>query len=146
MTETLKAGAFALALMISELATVLFISALGIENQFVQVLINYSFDARNKKLPLWLVVLHAAVFLALNLFTFSAWYDIFAFVAAMLFVLCVAQSNAKHYRILGVLNSFVWIAYDIFAKAYGNLFVHIILLASNWVAILLRDKKKTKSL
>ena len=41
MTETLKAGAFALALMISEFATALFISSFGIENQLIEVCISY---------------------------------------------------------------------------------------------------------
>ncbi len=107
-----------------------------------QVLINYSFDARGKKLPLWLVIVHVAVFLAVNILTFASWYDIFALVAAMLFVLSVAQSSAKYYRVLYVSNSLVWIAYDFLAKAYGNLVTHIVLFVATGIAIIIRDKRK----
>jgi len=107
----------------------------------VQVLINFSFEVREKKLPVWLVFTHATIFLGVNILTFSFWYDIFALVAAMLFVLSVAQNSAKYYRGLYVSNSFVWIAYDVFAKAYGNLSTHIVLFIATWVAIIIRDRK-----
>ncbi len=108
----------------------------------VQVLINYTFDARGKKLPLWLIIVHAVVFLAVNILTFAAWFDIFALVAAMLFVLSVAQNSAKYYRVLYVSNSLVWIAYDFLAKAYGNLVTHIVLFIATGIAIIIRDKRK----
>ena len=107
-----------------------------------QVIINYTFDVRGKKLPIWLVIVHAAVFLAVNILTFAAWYDSFALVAAMLFVLSVAQNNAKYYRVLYVSNSLVWIAYDFLAAAYGNLSTHIVLFVATGIAIIIRDKKK----
>ena len=108
----------------------------------VQVLINYTFDARGKKLPLWLIIVHAVVFLAVNILTFTAWFDIFALIAAMLFVLSVAQNSAKYYRVLYVSNSLVWIAYDFLAKAYGNLVTHIVLFIATGIAIIIRDKRK----
>ena len=107
----------------------------------VQVLINYSFDAKQKKLPIWLVTIHAVIFLAVNVITFAFWYDIIALAAAMLFVLSVAQSNAKYYRVLYVTNSFLWIFYDFLAGAYGNLLTHIVLFIATMVAIYIRDRK-----
>jgi len=107
----------------------------------VQVLINYSFDAKQKKLPIWLVIIHAVIFFAVNIITFAHWYDIIALAAAMLFVLSVAQSNAKYYRVLYVTNSFLWIFYDFLAGAYGNLLTHIVLFIATMIAIYIRDKK-----
>ena len=107
----------------------------------VQVLINYSFDAKQKKLPLWLIIIHAVIFLAVNIITFAHWYDIIALAAAMLFVLSVAQSSAKYYRVLYVTNSFLWIFYDFLAGAYGNLLTHIVLFIATMVAIYIRDRK-----
>ncbi len=107
----------------------------------IQVLINYTYDARSKKLPVWLIAVEAAVFLVVNLITFAHWYDILALAAAMLFVLSVAQSNAKYYRLLYVSNSLLWIFYDLLAGAYGNLVTHIVLFIATSIAIILRDKK-----
>ena len=109
-----------------------------------QVLINYIFDAKGKKVPMWLIVFHAIVFITLNVLTFKVWYDVLALVAAMLFVLSVAQSSSKHYRLLYFTNSAVWIFYDILAGAHGNLVTHIVLTVATFGAIILRDKKQQK--
>lgn len=105
----------------------------------VQVLINYTFDARGKKVPFLLVGVYAIVYLVMNLLTFRVWYDIFVLMAALLFVFGVAQSNAKYYRILCITNSIMWITYDLLAGAYGNLFSHIVYFASIALAIVFRD-------
>ena len=107
-----------------------------------QVFVNYFFDVKEKKVPSWLIAIYAIAFLSVNLSTFFHWYDGFSLVAAMLFVLSVAQSNAKNYRLLYAANSLVWIFYDIFAAAYGNLATHGILLLSTFLAMWMRDKKK----
>ena len=111
----------------------------------IQVLINYIFDAKGKKVPMWLIAVHALVFITLNMLTFKVWYDILALIAAMLFVLSVAQSSSKHYRLLYFTNSAVWIFYDILAGAYGNLATHVVLTIATFGAIILRDKKQSKN-
>lgn len=112
----------------------------------VQVLINYCFDVKHKKIPGWLIAVYMVVFAAVNIFSFTAWYDCFSFVAAMLFVLSVAQSSAKYYRLLYVTNSMTWIVYDFFAGAYGNLFTHIALFVGTALAIFIRDLKQKKNI
>ena len=114
----------------------------------IQVLINYCFDAKGKKLPVPLMIVHAAVFLTINLITFSAWYDAIALAAALMFVLSMAQHSTKYYRMLYVANSMLWIVYDTLAKAYGNLFTHVVLFVAITVAIYVRDvrmKKESKT-
>lgn len=108
----------------------------------VQLLINYCFTAREKKVPMGLVVLHAVVFLAVNIVTFAVWYDIFALLAALLFVLSVAQHTPRIYRVIYIANSILWIAYDVLAKAYGNLFTHVVLSIAIALAIWFRDMRK----
>lgn len=108
----------------------------------VQGLINYSFTAQGKKVPRWLILIHWISFLSVNLLMFAHWYDVFALVAATMFVLCVAQEKSKVYRMFSVVNSFVWIVYDILAKAYGNLFTHSVLMLAALVAIMVRSKKE----
>ena len=108
-----------------------------------QVVVNYGFDVKGKKVPTYWIIIHTILFLAVNILTFGNWYDVFSLVAAMLFVLSVAQNDAKYYRILYVSNSMLWIFYDFLAKAYGNLFTHIVLFIATTFAIFLRDVKKT---
>ena len=109
-----------------------------------QVLINYIFDIQGKKLPIAIIVFHAVIFLAVNLVTFTVWYDILSLAAAMTFVISVAQNNTKYYRLLYVTNSFLRIFYDILAAAYGNLFTHVVLFLATSAAIIVRDFKSKK--
>ena len=108
----------------------------------VQVFINFIFDAKKRKLPLWLIACYMIAFLSVNLLTFACWYDIFALIASALFVVSVAQSDAKYYRVIYFLNSTVWILYDFLSKAYGNLFTHIVLFIATLISIVMRDKKR----
>lgn len=111
----------------------------------VELIINYTFTSKDKKIPVWIIVLNACLFIAVNLITFTYWYDLFALLASLLFVLSIAQSTAKFYRVLYILNSLVWIAYDILAGAYGNLFTHVVLFIAILIAIVIRDVKKDKT-
>lgn len=111
----------------------------------VQVIINYIFDMKNKKIPIWLIVCYVLAFLSVNLLTFASWYDVFALAASVLFVISVAQSDAKYYRLLYFLNSAVWILYDFLSGAYGNLFTHIVLFIATLISIVIRDKGKKTS-
>ncbi len=110
----------------------------------IQTFVNYIIGLKNKKVPKWLIGVYAVCFLAINMTAYQAWYDIFALIASMLFVLSVAQSNPKYYRALYVSNSCTWILYDFLAKAYGNLFTHIVLFVATSAAIIWRDIKSTK--
>ncbi len=110
----------------------------------VQVFINYIFDSKGKKVPFWLIIVYAVIFLSINLMTFAHWYDVFALAASMVFVVSVAQSNAKHYRILAFVNSSIWIFYDFLAAAYGNLFTHVVLLIFQIISVIVRDVKGKK--
>jgi len=106
--------------------------------------VNYCFTSRNKKIPLWVIAIHAVVFLGANLVTFANWYDIFAMVAALLFVLSIAQDSTKYYRLLYISNSLVWIIYDVLAGAWENLATHSVLFVAIFISILIRDGKKAK--
>ena len=110
----------------------------------VQVMINFIFDVKERKIPLWLIVVYMIAFLSVNLLTFANWYDAFALAASALFVVSVAQSDAKYYRVLYFLNSTVWILYDFLSGAYGNLFTHIVLFIATLISIVLRDRKQKK--
>ena len=110
----------------------------------VQVLINYCFDVKQKKLPIWLVLVYMVLFGSVNIVSFAAWYDCFSLIAAMIFVLSIAQSNTKYYRLLYISNSMMWIIYDLFAGAYANLFTHVALFFGISIAIYMRDLNEKK--
>ena len=106
--------------------------------------INYAFTSRGKKIPKWVVAIHAVLFLAANLLTVAHWYDVFALGAALMFVLSIAQETTKFYRLLYFGNSLLWIIYDVLAGAWENLLTHSILFLALLISIMIRDVKKPK--
>ena len=105
----------------------------------IQLIVNFSFTSRDKRIPKWIIAINAVTFLAINLLTFRVYYDIFSLIASLLFVFSVSQSSAKYYRILTITNALVWIAYDTLAKSYANLITHIILVIATTGSIIYRD-------
>lgn len=110
----------------------------------VQVIINYIFATKGKKVPGWLVAIYAVAFLSVNMASFAHWYDVLSLLAALCFVLSVAQPDPKYYRLFFITNSSLWIVYDALAGAYGNLFTHVALFIATFIAIFVRDVKNKK--
>lgn len=110
----------------------------------VQVVVNYIFNSRNLAIPAWLIFVYAIVFSGVNLIAFSAWYDIFPLIAAIIFVFSMVQSETKYYRILYALNSIMWIFYDFIAHSYGNLATHIILFSATSIAMIVHGRNSEK--
>ena len=108
----------------------------------VQVIINYFFDRKDKKIPPVLIAIYALSFIAVNITVFSAWFDAFSFAATMLYVASMAQTKVSCYRILYALNSSCWIIYDIFSASYPNLATHIILAMFTFGAMFVNRKKE----
>ena len=113
----------------------------------IQLLINFILNIKGKKVPIWLIIAYSVAYCAVNIMTFSKWYDIFSLVAALSFVWSMSQSNSKYYRILLIVNIGSWLIYDILAQAYGNMLMHIASVMSILIAIYVRDvggKRKIK--
>ena len=112
----------------------------------VQLIINYIFLSKKGKIPAYLVAIHIVTFIAVNLFTFREWYDIVMITAAILFVLSVAQRDAKSYRYIYFANGAALITYDILAKAHGNLFMHCIMFSATVISIIFKNFKRKKNI
>ena len=109
----------------------------------IQVIINFFFDRKSKKIPLYLILIYALSFLTVNLTVFSAWYDIFSIGATMIYVISMAQNNVGSYRILYALNSSCWILYDVLSASYAPLITHITLALFTFAAMFINRKKQS---
>ena len=109
-----------------------------------QTIINYFFDRKNKKLPIWLIVLYVAAFTAVNLMVFTQLVDLVALVASVSFVLCIGQKNGAKYRLCTALNASLWITYDLLSQSYGPLLTHSILLLTVLAGIVIYDIRKKR--
>ena len=107
-----------------------------------QALINYFFDAKQKKLPVWLISLYALAFLGANLLVFTEAVDVLALIASLTFIMCVGQKNGAKYRIWTIINMCLWCSYDLLKGAYGPLTTHVILLVFTVAGMIIHDRKK----
>lgn len=109
-----------------------------------QAIINYFFDSKNKPLPIWLIVVYALSFIAVNVAVLSSPVGIIAMAASLCFVGCVTAKSGKGYRFWQVLNNGLWILYDILSKSYAPLTVHIILCVFTIAGMIINDVKLKK--
>ncbi len=108
----------------------------------IQVIINYFFDRKEKKIPMALIVIYALSFIIVSIKVYSAWFDAFSFAATMLYVASMVQTKVSYYRVLYALNSSCWIIYDLFSGSYPILTTHIILAVFTFAAMFINRKKE----
>ncbi|MBE6689388.1 MAG: YgjV family protein [Ruminococcaceae bacterium] len=110
-----------------------------------QTIINYFFESKNKKLPIWLIIAYSAAFVVINLMVFTEFVDIMAIIASLTFIMCIGQKNGRKYRIWTLINMILWSSYDIIKGSYAPLVTHAIMLAFNVVGMIIHDTKKKKA-
>ena len=108
----------------------------------VQTIINYFLSRKNKPIPTWLIAVYAAAFLVVNILVFSSMTDIIALLAAMAFILGISQKSGKKYRLWTLVNTLLWIAYDLICLAFGPLSTHVIFLGTVIAGMVMHDRKK----
>jgi len=107
----------------------------------LQAIINYFFNSNNKKIPKWLVLVYVLMFLALNLAVINSPTGLLALFASLCFVGSISAKNGKGYRLWQIVNSSLWISYDILSCSYGPLVTPSVLFGFTVVGLLINDYK-----
>lgn len=111
----------------------------------VQTLINFIFDAKNKPIPKWLIGIYIASFIAVNILVGGLTVaTLLASLACIAFIVSILQKSGKNFRICAIVNTVIWISYDIFTGSYSALITHGTILAVNVVGFLIHDLNKKK--
>ena len=108
----------------------------------LQTIINFLFERKEKPVPKWLIAVYALSFTAVNLLAFRVWADIIALLAALVFVISISVKNGKKYRLWTLVNSLLWVLYDLVTLSFGPLSTHTILLSTVLFGMLVHDRKK----
>lgn len=106
-------------------------------------IINYFFDSKGKRLPVWLLVVYALAFTAINLFTVKQVADILTLLAALAFVMAISQSSGKRYRMWALANAGLWLVFDLIVWAEGPIIAHLAQFIIVIVGMLAYDRKKS---
>lgn len=113
----------------------------------LQTFINYFYNKKGTSIPVWLICVYVIIFLCMNIAVLESYIGILALLASLCFVGCISAKDGKGYRFWQIINSFLWISYDILSKSYGALMTHGFLFVFTVIGMILNDynPKKTKN-
>ena len=109
-----------------------------------QAIINYFFERKGRSLPAWLIAVYAVVFTAANILVFTSATDILAVIACLVYIGAICQKNGKAYRLWSLVNTGLWVAYDIINASYGPLVTHGVMLSIILFGIVIHDIRAPK--
>lgn len=106
-------------------------------------LIYWLFQRKGRSIPLWFVLMFAAIYIVCAAFTVTGITDILPIGAALSFAFSIVQAESWRYRLIVLANPLFWIAYDIvIAAPIPMLVTHVIAATAVIVGIIRLDIKK----
>ena len=112
----------------------------------VQTVVIFMYKLKDKQLPTEFSIVFAAVYTVCSLAAYNSVFDIIALIAALTYAMSVIQAKSSAYRIYILINSLLWVAYDISIGAYTAIITYVILITSIVIAMIRIDFKKTNKL
>lgn len=108
-----------------------------------QTVVSFVFDAKGKRFPIALTLVFMGGFSAVTVIYFSTFFDLLTMVAAWFFALAIVQERSHICRLFSLINTALWLIYDIFMMPSGvvNHSVIAVLIA---VSILRLDRSEWK--
>ncbi|MBR6965093.1 YgjV family protein [Candidatus Saccharibacteria bacterium] len=110
----------------------------------VETIINYFWDKKYDKYPVWLILIYVIVPCVLSAITFQSAWDLLPIAAGILFPLALLSRDFK-LRLLNLLSVSVWIPYNLHIGQYVGAVSCAVFVVINLVAIIRLDVLKPKS-
>ena len=85
----------------------------------VQTVISFAFASKSKDFPIWLTLIFAIGYTVITVLLFTSPFDILTCIAAWFFALAVVQKDSAVCRFYSVVNTALWLVYDIFVMQTG---------------------------
>lgn len=110
-----------------------------------QTLILYAYRKKEKDFPIIFTGVFLIAYLLSSIIVFKSFIDIIACIAAILFGISVIQTQSSKYRIIILINSILWIVYDINTAAYTMIITHGIAVVSVIIGMIRLDTKNNET-
>lgn len=107
-----------------------------------ETLINYLFDAKDKKIPVYLIGFYIIVNIALGLWGFKSLKDVLPIIGSSIYCLSISVKKESTLRKFSLAFTSVWLTYDLSSKAYMFSISSMLTLLSIIIAIYRFDLKK----
>lgn len=109
----------------------------------IETLINYFWDKKHNKYPLWMIILYVAIPCIALAFTFKNAWDILPLISGIVFPLSLLTKDFK-LRFLNLISAIAWIPYNFHFQQYVGTISCILLTCMTIVAIVRLDILKQK--
>ena len=110
----------------------------------LETFINYLYDNKNKRVPIYMILFYIIVNVVLGLITYKGLLDLIPVACALLFCATVCTKKESNIRKIMFGNQSLWLVYDIIVKAYMFSVSNILTLISIVISIVRYDLKKKK--
>lgn len=107
----------------------------------LETFINYLFDSKGKKVPIYVIGLYVVINIALGLSTYHSPIDILPIVCALLYCTTICVKKESNIRKLMFGNQSIWLIYDLIVKAYLFSISNILTLISIVISFIRFDIK-----
>ena len=111
----------------------------------IETFVNYLFDSKNKKIPIFIIAFYVIVNISLGIFTYHSPLDILPIICSLIFCATVCVPKESQVRKLMMGNQVVWLIYDLSVKAYMFSISNVLTIISTGIAMYRFDYKKSKS-
>lgn len=108
----------------------------------IETIVNYLFDSKNKRVPIYIIVFYVIVNIALGLSTYHSPIDLLPIICALLYCATVCVKKESNIRKLMFANQSIWLVYDLIVKAYMFSISNVLTLVSIVIAYFRYDYKK----
>ena len=107
-----------------------------------QTFINNYFEKNEKDVPKSLIATYIIISIILGAITFNNYIDIMPIVCSILYTIIILQKKEANIRKIALINIIIWVAYDIFCRAYPLAISDLITTVSTLIGIYRFDIKR----
>ena len=107
-----------------------------------ETFINYLFDSKNKKVPIYVIVFYVIVNLILGFYSYKGLLDLIPVACALIYCATVCTKKESNIRKEMFANQTLWLIYDIIVKAYMFSVSNVLTLISIIISMIRFDYKK----
>lgn len=111
----------------------------------IETFINYLFDSKNKKVPIYIIGIYVVINIALGLSSYHSLLDILPIVCALLYCATICMQKESNIRKLMFANQSLWLVYDIIVKAYMFSISNVLTLVSIVISMIRFDYRGSKN-
>lgn len=111
----------------------------------MQTVVCYIFNLKKRKFPNSLSFIFVLGYLTITVVTYKTIFDVFSFLALLVFVLSITQSESRLCRAFSLFNTLFWMIYDLGTGSYSAIITHASIFVFLIIGVIRLDIPEWKS-